>query len=56
MLNFEMTFKNPYANFHNNHQKNMEKRDRKLFFFGSVNRIYGETAKSSFFAKNLQRS
>ena len=50
MLNFEMTFKNPYANFHN-HQKNMEKRDRKLFFFGSVNRIYGETAKSSFFAK-----
>ena len=56
MLNFEMTFKNPYANFHN-HQKNMEKRDRKLFFFGSVNRIYGETAKSSFFAKkNLQRS
>ena len=34
----------------------MEKRvkDRKLFFFGSVNRIYGETAKSSFFAKTYK--
>ena len=55
MLNFKMTFKNMLANFHP-HQKNMEKRvkDRKLFFFGSVNRIYGETAKSSFFAKTYK--
>ena len=32
MLNFEMTFKNPYANFHN-HQKKIWKREIENFSF-----------------------